>query len=111
MKFKTTQKAIKNNYNKVVRVGYCGLQSLLNFEEPIAYTSNSNGWGCDVYVINNVAISTGYAPFGNYEVDYKTCEKYEKLASDIYSDYNAPFEERVERTKALLLEFIEEVTK
>ena len=38
MKFKTTQKAIRANYPTVISVPYCGLQNLLNYESPVAYT-------------------------------------------------------------------------
>ena len=32
MKFKTTQKAIKANYNTIICAPYCELQNLLNYE-------------------------------------------------------------------------------
>ena len=35
MKFKTTQKEIRANYNKIICVPYCGLQNLLNYESPV----------------------------------------------------------------------------
>lgn len=38
MKFETTQKVIKENYSKIISVGYCDLQYLLKFKDPIAYT-------------------------------------------------------------------------
>lgn len=44
MKFKTTQKAIKANYNTIICVPYCGLQNLLNYEIPVAYTVRREGW-------------------------------------------------------------------
>lgn len=43
MKFKTTQKAIKANYNTIICVPYCGLQNLLNYESPVAYTARVRG--------------------------------------------------------------------
>jgi hypothetical protein len=45
MKFKTTQKAIKQGYINIIKVSYCGLQSLLRCESPIAYTTRAEGWG------------------------------------------------------------------
>ena len=44
MKFKTTQKAIKTNYNTIICISYCGLQNLLNYESPVAYTVRREGW-------------------------------------------------------------------
>lgn len=45
MKFKTTQKEIRSNYPTVISVPYCGLQNLLNYESPVAYTVRREGWG------------------------------------------------------------------
>ena len=49
MKFKTTQKEIRANYNKIICVPYCGLQNLLNYEIPVAYTVRREGWAADIY--------------------------------------------------------------
>lgn len=65
MKHKTTEKAIEQNYYKIIKVGYCNLQYLLQYEEPVAYTSGVYGWNADVYDFGNIAIVTGYRPFGN----------------------------------------------
>lgn len=65
MKFKTTQKEIRANYNKIICVPYCGLQILLNYESPVAYTVRREGWAADIYDMGGgIAIVTGYAPFG-----------------------------------------------
>lgn len=45
MKYKTTQRDVKNGYSNVIGVGYCGLQHLLNGESPAAYTVRREGWG------------------------------------------------------------------
>ena len=61
MKFKTTQKEIRANYNEIICVPYCGLQNLLNYESPVAYTARREGWGADIYDMGGgVAIVTGY---------------------------------------------------
>lgn len=49
MKFKTTQKEIRANYNKIICVPYCGLQTLLSYESPVAYTVRREGWAADIY--------------------------------------------------------------
>lgn len=53
MKFKTTNKAIKQNYsqNYILNIGYCDLQTLLKYESPRAYTSGIYGWNYDLYDI------------------------------------------------------------
>ena len=110
MKFKTTQKAIKESYSKIVKVGYCNLQSLLNFKTPVAYTCGGDGWHADIYDINGVAIVTGYQPFGNIKADYDVCRKYEIKAEKLrYSNTN--FKKREKQLSKMINKFIEEVTK
>ena len=104
MKFETAQKAIKANYGKIIKVGYCRLQFLLNCERPIAYTTGRYGWNADIYDIDGVAIVTGYNPFGNIYPDYDICQKYEKVAAEALSRHKDKsfFDD-------LLKNFIEEV--
>lgn len=110
MKFKTTQKAIKANYNAIICVPYCGLQTLLNYESPIAYTERREGWAADIYDIGGgVAIVTGYAPFGNIRPSYKVIERYENAAEKVRYDYSLKWEEQREQLKTLQREFIAEV--
>lgn len=110
MKYKTTQKEIKANYNKIIKVGYCKLQHLLNYCEAKSYTSNAYGWASDIYTFNNVAISTGYAPFGNITPDYKTLRKYDYEAQKIcYGNFD--YEEKRDKLNILIKKFIAEVTE
>ena len=104
MKFKTTKKNIRDGYYNIISVGYCELQSLLNYESPIAYSSGSYGWYCDYYDIDGVCICTGYSPIGNQNswADYDLVREYEKKAQDVYT--------KVDKTK-LLNEFIEKATR
>ena len=108
MKFKTTQKTIKANYTNIICVGYCDLQHLLTYKNPIAYTVRREGWGADIYEVNsNTVIVTGYAPFGNVHVDYETVRKFDDRAKEIL------YETRDYRPESLdwfIEEFIEEVT-
>ena len=83
MKFKTTEKQIKQNYSKIIEVGYCDLQHLLQYETPIAYTCGPTGWKADIYEFNGVLIVTGYRPFGNIPTDYNLCEEYEEKAQKL----------------------------
>lgn len=70
MKFRTTQKDVRNGYALRIRVGYCALQYLLDYESPVAYTSSRGyGWRADIYDMGcidlpGVCIVTGYGPFG-----------------------------------------------
>ena len=114
MKFKTTQKAIKANYNTIICVPYCGLQNLLNYESPVAYTKRREGWAADIYDMGGgVAIVTGYAPFGNVRPSYELRERYEKQAEiirDMYR-YSTKLNDTRNRLRELQAAFIEEVTR
>lgn len=110
MKYKTTQKAIKEKFRYIIYTGYAELQSLLKHVEPIAYTAGVYGWNADIYTIDGVAIVTGYRPFGNIRADYDICCKYESEANQIMQSVN-DYKECKAELDNLISEFIEEVTK
>lgn len=111
IKFKTTQKAIKSNYTYIICVGYCQLQNLLNGLNPIAYTVRREGWGCDVYELApDIALTTGYAPFGNVRLTYDICRRYEREATTLMyktdGSYDFSYPQLLE---ALRHQFVQEV--
>ena len=108
MKYRTTAKAVRNGYGTVYSIGYCDMQALLRYSEPVAYTCGVYGWNADIYDFGNVAICTGYRPFGNVSTDYNTTSKYEKLAEEIIRNIYS-WEERKNALRALIENFIEEV--
>lgn len=110
MKFKTTKKEIMCHYGFVCSVAYCQLQYLLQYENPVAYISNTSGWRADIYEVNRcAAIVTGYGPFGDYAPSYELCQKYEKQAKSIIFDYNnLTFKEKRKKLKQLINSFIKE---
>lgn len=110
MKHKTTKKAMKENYRKIIYVGYAELQQLLKCTEPIAYTAGVYGWNADIYTIDGVAIVTGYRPFGNIKPDYDMVHKYDMTARDIIHN-GTDYVEIKEKLDNLINEFIEEVTR
>lgn len=111
IKFKTTAKAVREGYPKALAIPYCELQHLLNYKNPIAYNSGTYGWNFDLYIIGNVAITTGYRNLVGDRVDYEVYRKYDKEAALILS-YNdkRSYEEKVKALDDLLHNFIEEVT-
>lgn len=109
MKNRTTQKEVKNSFNRIICVGYCNLQYLLSAETPTAYTARREGWAADVYGFGSVAIVTGYAPFGNVKPDYNTQKQYDNKASEICGKVY-DWEERKTALRTLIDQFIEEVT-
>ena len=114
MKFKTTQKAIKANYNTIIYVPYCGLQTLLSYENPVAYTERREGWAADIYDMGGgVAIVTGYAPFGLIRPSYELRKRYETQAETIREmyRYSTEYQATKRRLRELLKKFVEEVTR
>ena len=84
MLLQVRKKDILNSSERVLKVGYCQLQSLLNYESRFGYSSsNVNGWSCDYYNINGVIISTGYNPIGQ-SVNYDLLKHYELQAEKNY---------------------------
>ena len=96
------------NGGVIIDVGYCDLQSLLRYVDPIAYTSGVCGWNADIYKLDSITIVTGYRPFGNYE-NYDLVHEYEDKARKIAGDYNTPCEERRDAVSKLLDEFVSKV--
>lgn len=110
MKFRTTQKEIRANYHTVICISYCGLQNLLSYESPVAYTVRREGWAADIYDMGGgVAIVTGYAPFGNIRPTYAQIKAVEDLAEKIRYDYILNRERQQERLKSLARDFIKGV--
>lgn len=113
MKFKTTQKAIKEGYNKILCIGYCDLQYLLYYKNPVAYTSGVYGWNADVYDIGGgIAICTGYRPIGNIRPNHNLQKEYDEKAEKIVLSWNEyEHDEILKILDDLLNEFIEKALK
>ena len=105
-KIKSTKREMKENYF-IIGIGYCQAQTLLQFQNAIAYSSGSNGWACDYYGINSVVISTGYAYLSNRNTsyDYEVLKDYENKARAITSNYNITYDERKKQVNELLCQF------
>ena len=108
MKVKTSKKSVKSAFNKIYSIGYCSAESLLDFNNPFAYSAGSYGWSCDYYNIEGVCISTGYNPIGK-SIDYDLIKKYEDKAQKIRLDYNLDYQVRKKRVNKLLVKFINEI--
>ena len=109
MNYKTTKKAVMQGYDKIICVGYCGLQHLLYHERVIAHTERAEGWGADIYDFGNIAIVTGYAPFGNIRPGYDINKKYDDQAQAIAYNYNMKYEIQIETLSDLIKQYIAEV--
>lgn len=111
MKFKTTQKAVKEGYRNIIRVGYCDLQYLLYYKNPVAYTCGVYGWNADIYDIGRgSAICTGYRTFGDIRPDYELIREYDKKAKKIVLSWDKyEHGEILKMLDELLSEFIKKV--
>lgn len=108
MKYRTTKKDVSNGYYYKICVGYCDLQNLLTWKEPVAYTCGTYGWNADIYQVeSNVCIVTGYRPFGNIKANYERNKEYERKAEVIVHDYKRPYEERKAELDKLLKELVD----
>ena len=110
MKYRTTQKAIRSGFHTVIAVPYCGLQTLLSMEDPVAYTVRREGWGADIYDVGNgVAIVTGYAPFGKCKPSHILFQKYEMRAR-VVLDTTHSYVETKEALRRLIDDFVWELS-
>ena len=100
-KIKATKLEMRNNY-RILGIGYCNMQHLLNYQRAISYSAGNNGWSCDYYYINNVVISTGYSYLDskNMKDDYNLVREYEQKASELNNE---------EGINKLLFELIEKL--
>ena len=109
MKKKTTQKEIKRLFKNVIRVGYCEVDALLKFEGVQWYNYGTNGWNCDITMIDlDTVIVSGYRPFGNIKPDYDVVRKYNDKAKEILKS-NSNSEIAREKISKLVKKFVEEV--
>lgn len=113
MKFRTSKKDVtgNNGFYYQVCTGYCDMQYLLNFENPVAYTCGTYGWNSDIYDISdivgyNACIVTGYRPFGNIRVNYEKMREHEKRAEEIIHDYKRDHEARKNELRGLIADLI-----
>lgn len=78
--YRSDENNLRNNY-KVYRCGYCELQYLLKFYEPIYYNAGTYGWNYDVYKINDIYIVTGCRPMKKcVEINHDLARKYNEKA-------------------------------
>lgn len=111
-KEKATRKSIVANYDRVISVPYCNLQTMLNMEDPRYYTCGVYGWNADVYRIDlDTVIVTGYRPFGNFKPKYELTQRYESEAKKIYDEFRwvTDYDEVRNRLRNLIAKFVKEV--
>jgi hypothetical protein len=111
MKLKTTKKIIKENYSKIIGIGYCNFQYMLYYSNPFAFSAGVYGWCCDYYEFDNICISTGYSYISTVKTDYEFVRKYELKAQKIVLNYDLGFETKKAKLNNLMKKFIKEAVK
>lgn len=108
MKIQTTKKAIKENYGKIVYVGYCDLVHLLSFKDAFAYTAGVYGQNADIYDLDGIALVTGYRPFGDVSPSLELTSKYEQKAKEVInSTYH--YDDSKKAMDSLIHDFLKEI--
>ena len=99
---RTTKKNIRERYgDKIIAVGDFALQQLLRGRDADYFTDGIYGINARIYIIDDVAIVSGYRTFG-VNAEYRTVDMFERKAAELEWD------ER-DRRYALIKEFIAKV--
>lgn len=109
MSMRLYKKHVRAEYPIVAYCGYCDLQYTLYFAPKIGHTERAEGWGCNIYELApDIALTTGYDPFGNRRLPLAFTERYEEKAKQILreSNYSYIAKEELER---LLTELAAEI--
>lgn len=112
-KIKLTKSILNTDYWNILGTGYCNLQYLLKFQEPFAYSTRAEGWACDYYNVNNLLISTGYAPMKSKRVksSWELEHEYDEAARKIIEDSSMSWKQKAAEVNRLLEEFAEKVKR
>lgn len=109
MSMRVYKKHVHAAYPIVAYCGYCALQYVLYFTPKIGHTERAEGWGCDVYELApNIALTTGYDPFGNRRLPLAFTERYEEKAKQILAESSYSYIAK-EKLEALINEMVAEI--
>ena len=82
---------------------------LYTLPPKVGHTERAEGWGCDVYEIApDIALTTGYDPFGNRRLPLAITARYEKKAKQILEE-NSYYYTAKEKLEVLLNELAAEI--
>ena len=109
MSMRVYKKHVRAAYPIVAYCNYCNLQYTLYFISKFGHTERAEGWGCDVYELApDIALTTGYDPFGNRRLPLALTERYEKKAKQILEENSCNYTAK-EKLEALLNELAAEI--
>ena len=109
MSMRVYKKHVRAAYPIVAYCSYCNLQYTLYFTPKVGHTERAEGWGCDVYELAyDIALTTGYAPFGNRRLQLAFTARYEEKAKQILAENNYSYTAK-EKLEALINELAAEI--
>lgn len=109
MSMRVYKKYVRAAYPIVAYCNYCNLQYTLYFTSKFGHTERAEGWGCDVYELApDIALTTGYDPFGNRRLPLAFTERYEEKAKQILAENNCSYIAK-EKLEILLNELAAEI--
>lgn len=109
MSMRVYKKHVCAAYPIVTYCNYCTLQYTLYFTPKLGHTERAEGWGCDVYELApDIALTTGYAPFGNRRLPLAFTERYEEKAKQILAENSYSYIAK-EKLEALINELVAEI--
>ena len=109
MSMRLYKKHVRAEYPIVAYCGYCDLQYTLYFAPKIGHAERAEGWGCNIYELApDIALTTGYDPFGNRRLPLAVTERYEKKAKQILADNSYSYIAK-EELEALIKELATEI--
>ena len=110
-KEKVTKKYLKEHFI-IINTGNGNIQNLLRYRKADYYCTRVEGWACDAYIFGRYAILDGYDCIGKVK-PYEVMKEYDNKAEEIFNQYwrdnKISYEEFMELTYDLIMEFIEEV--
>lgn len=95
MKYRTTLKSIRNDWNASIIIPYCAAENLLYGAEPVAYAAGVYGWNADVYDVGGgICICTGYRPTGTVRPSHDVIKAADRAAASLIASIPATDYER-----------------
>lgn len=109
MSMRVYKKHVRAAFPLVAYCGYCNLHYTLYFTRKFGHTERAEGWGCDVYELApDIALTTGYDPFGSRRLPLALTKRYEEKAKQILRENNYSYTAK-EELERLLTELAAEI--
>lgn len=88
MKKETTMKYICAIFDNIYQCGYADLQFIFHNITADYYNAGIYGWNCDIYILDDVVITTGYRNTRGKKIPHELIKKYSDKAEKIIHNHN-----------------------